>query len=408
MCRRSDPIQGSDSESTKGSGILAGWFSKAAAVLGKSAPPPPQPFDIPCDCGERLTGWRTDSHQKLSCPQCDRLLLVLPADVYPAVKRAKTAPAAKAAPTVVQPDDSSDVRGKKSSGKKSGKSRSKDPPAPAAETASKTKEAKPAPEDRVDLSPVLQQAKARRRSLRLVVASILALVAVTGWSLYQRTQRERARSIIPTATETGMAALRSGDFATASRELTAAVQALDILHQTDAAAQTIRQAQREAAAAYGLVSSGLAELATEVLSGVGTQEERQRRFQAEYGAKWIILDAGVVSRPVSNTTIYELDVPLLVDNQVLQLSCDFPDLRRRFGKVATQTPVRVIFAVQLDDWLIPDTQTQPIVARIKPATAFLWTDYDSFQAIGYRPDSPDAEQETRSLLHAQRQREAVQ
>lgn len=387
---------------------MAGWFSKAVSVLGKSAPPPPQPFDIPCDCGERLSGWRTDSHQKLSCRSCDRLLLVLPTDVYPAVKRAKTAPVAKAAPAVVQPDDSPDVRGKKSSGKKSPKIPSKESAAPATKAVAATKETKPAPDDRIDLSPVLQQSRSRRRSLRLVVASILALVAVTGWSLYQRTQRERARSIIPTATETGLAALRSGDFATASRELTAAVRALDTLRQTDAAAQTIRQAQREATAAYGLVSSGPAELVTEVLTGIGTREDRQRRFQAEYAQKWIILDAGVIGRSVDNSTVYELDVPLLVDKQVLQMSCDFPDLRRRFGDVGTQVPVRVIFAVQLDDWLIPDSTTQPIVARIKPATAFLWTDYDSYCAVGYRPDSDEAEQETRSLLQIQRRQEAVQ
>jgi hypothetical protein len=92
----------------------------------------------------------------------------------------------------------------------------------------------------------------------------------------------------------------------------------------------------------------------------------------------------------------------------LQMNCDFPELRRRFGDVGTQVPIRVIFAVQLDEWQIPDTPSRPIVARIKPATAFLWADYDSFCAVGYRPDSEEAEQETRSVLQTQRRREAVQ
>lgn len=393
---------------------MAGWLMRAASAFGRKTSPPPQPFDLPCDCGERHTGWRTESHQKLNCTHCDRPLLVLPADVYPAVKRPTAAKIHKKPPAVVHPEEQESAvasRRKKSASRtpKPSEKLKSSVSQEAASSAAKPEKTLPPTDDRIDLSPILQQARTRRRTLRLVVASMLALVFATGWSLWNRTQREQARAAIPPATEAGLAALHSGDFAIAARELTIAVNALDTLRRHDATARTTRQAHREAVAADRLASVELADLAREVLAGSGTPEERQRRFQAEYGTQWLIFDVGVVSRTAGDKPVTELDVPLtLVEKTTerpLQVRCDFPDLRRLTPELDAQNPIRVIIAGQLDEWLLPDALQGPIIARIKPGTAFLWTDYDSYRAVGYQPYSVEAEQETRSLLNRQRQQE---
>ncbi len=381
---------------------MAGWFSKATQSLRSSAPPPAQPFRIPCECGETFTGWRTPTPQKLGCIQCDRTILILPADVYPAVERVvATAPLVKSPPSVVA-DETAEPAAKKSD-KKSKKSRGKKEKekenVPAAET--KTKKAEP--DDRI-LSPKLREGRARRWTFRLVFVAILALVGVTSWSLWHRALRERARAAFPGAMEAGLAALRAGEFTTAARELTLAVQCLDTLGQKDAAASTVRQAKREAVAADDLSADDLSDLASTMLTGAGDEEEKQRRFQIANGSRWLIFDADIVRRVVDDdVTIYELDVPLTVDEKTLQALCDFPSLRKRLDDADPRAPVRMIFAAQIEKWLMPDNENRPIVAQLRPETAFLWSDYDSYVAAGYDPETPAAEQETRTLLEEQRE-----
>ena len=383
---------------------MAGWLTKAAAAFGPKRVAAPQPFAIPCDCGAQLAGFRVASHQKLRCLGCDRPILVLPADPYPAVKRKSPQPAVQAAKTVVQPEarSISPTQDDRKSRKKR-RSRPKREEPVANKVAEKPEPAAP-PEpqaDRIDLSPVLAQSKARRRTLRLVIVAIAALIAVTGWSLRNRAIRERARLQIPPATEAGLTALRQGDFATAARELTVAVQGLDTLRRTDVAAKTIRQAHREAVAGQGLSQSNLSELARAFLSDTGAAEDRERRFQQHSGMKWIVFDVGMV--PAAENGSFEMDIPWSEGDRTLQVACDFPDLRQFAAEPSPAGSRRAIFAGQIETWLVPDDPSRPAVARLKTSSAFLWSDYDSYLAIGYQPGSADDERETRELLNRQRE-----
>lgn len=388
---------------------MAGWLTRATAAFRGRRDAAPEPFHIACECGGEVTGFRTSVHQKVNCLGCQRPVLVLPTNPYPPVKRAVAEPPKKKVKSVVQPAErtaptksSSTLRGHSGNGPTTPKTRH-------AESTGKTADGSPtntAAEvvDRIDLSPMLQREKARRRTVRLVVASIVALVGVTGWSLWNRSQREQARVQIPVATDAGLAALRAGDFSTAARELTAAVKGLDTLHRTDAASQTIRQAHREAVAAYGLATVGPADLAAEFLSNAAA--DRQRRFQSQFGAKWLIFDAGVIQKSTASATLFELDVSLAVGDRPLQVQCDFPDLRRFAAEASPHAPMRVLFAGQIEEWIVPDASTQPVIARLRSTTAFLWCDYDALLAVGFRPDSDESERETRDLLNRQRQESA--
>ncbi|MEJ7593939.1 MAG: hypothetical protein WKF77_20565 [Planctomycetaceae bacterium] len=48
------------------------------------------PFELPCDCGHRVTGIRRASYQIATCSSCDARVYVLPVNVYPATKRVRS------------------------------------------------------------------------------------------------------------------------------------------------------------------------------------------------------------------------------------------------------------------------------------------------------------------------------
>src|SRR5262249_22563132 len=68
---------------------MAGWLAAAENMFRRHANIPPPPFELTCICGHVLTGDRTSSFQRPTCPECQTTLFVLPASVYPAPKAPK-------------------------------------------------------------------------------------------------------------------------------------------------------------------------------------------------------------------------------------------------------------------------------------------------------------------------------
>lgn len=381
---------------------MAGWMGRAAEAWRRSTTPAPQPFQLPCDCGETLTGWRTESHQRLPCPACRQTHLILPGNVYPAVKRSLAAPPPqKPAPTTSKERTKPEPkRTDRKSPRRAGKRRDDSDAAQESAVAAQATDTEPELA-RIDLSPTLHAGRNRQRRLRLIVVCITALLAVTCWSLWSRARREHARATVPVASKAGIDALRRGDFTTAKRELTLAVDGLNTLRRHDDAALAIRQAHREAVAGEGLWPKDFPAVAEEFVDGIGDEEARRRRFRSESGSKWLLFDADLTR---SSTSAYEFDVPLAMQTQTLQIACDFPELRRLAAETPAGQSVRVIFAAQIDDWETA-AERKLVVARLRSASALLWTDYEAYVAAGYRADTsdPESEAETRAILSTQRQ-----
>ncbi len=384
--------------------MLAGWLTKAAAVFG-TAPTEPEPFDITCECGGVVSGTRTELQQKLHCAHCGQPVWVLPTDVYPAVKplRRPESVSEPAKTTVDQSSSQSPPRKPKNSTRDvrdrlpRGSAAVKDVEPEQSAAAAVPSESSP------ELSiPQEPGGRNRRRTFQLVIVVMLALVSATGWSLWNRHVREQARSSVPRSAESGLAALHAGQFADAAAHLDAAVRGLNVLHQTDGWAQEIRRAHREAVSAEKLSLASLPELAGSLLGDGAAEDEKQRQFQSQYGDSWMLWDVALVRRPNATDT-FELDVPLIVDDRPLQVTCDFPELLTAASEATPQTPQRVIFAGQIDRWVFPAEPHGPLIAVLKASTAFLWTDYESFSAAGYRPASEGEAQQTRDLLLRQRQ-----
>lgn len=70
---------------------LKARLSKAKARLfGTATKDIVVPFELPCDCGHRVTGIRRASWQIATCSTCEARIYVLPVNVYPATKRVRS------------------------------------------------------------------------------------------------------------------------------------------------------------------------------------------------------------------------------------------------------------------------------------------------------------------------------
>ena len=70
---------------------LLAKLAKAKSRLFGSAPESiAVPFEVPCDCGHRVTGIRRTSYQIAVCSACQSSIYVLPVNVYPTTKRIRS------------------------------------------------------------------------------------------------------------------------------------------------------------------------------------------------------------------------------------------------------------------------------------------------------------------------------
>lgn len=364
---------------------MAGWLSRATESFRKEAPPAPEPYEVGCDCGGRVTGERTRTAQRPPCPSCGRLVFVLPANVYP---RPLKPVAKKASPKSVAATPNAKV-----------------PVAQSEAAASKPLSAAKAEQGGEDLrtnrSGIAIEVKERRLTpFRLTVTAMVVVCGLTGWGLWRRQQIESAKSVVAKATEAGMQALRDRDFSTAARELERARHAIDLLRRTDAEAESVRRLCREAVAAHGLAQGSLLELLHESMADIKPDDKEATRFNGLYRNAWILFDA-TVHVPDDTAQPCTLDMPIFHRGQAIRIEANFAALRRAAGQSPDDGSARVIFAAQLER-LTPAADAQSAaVLTLKDPSAFLWTNYDNYSALGYRENDADELKATHALLERQ-------
>ena len=72
------------------SSLLAKLAKAKSRLFGSAPESVPVPFEVPCDCGHRVTGIRRTSYQIAVCSACQSSLFVLPVNVYPTTKRIRS------------------------------------------------------------------------------------------------------------------------------------------------------------------------------------------------------------------------------------------------------------------------------------------------------------------------------
>lgn len=245
----------------------------------------------------------------------------------------------------------------------------------------------------------------------MVTVCIVAVVAATAFWTVQRRALEQAERAFLTHAEAGYAALETHDFATAAREFETAVEALKLLRRDDPKARHVRQMLRESIAAADLVSPSL----VEILLRLGEEPaldpaEVEREFERESAGRWIVVDAVVgAAGDRAGAGGAMIEYPLLVAGRPVVLSADLDVFR----KVSFEDgPRRLVFAVQLQSCRLQSAPPhESWVIGLRSDTAFLWTDYRNYRALGFDVRSSEGdsgpsgevatEQEVRRLLSEQ-------
>jgi hypothetical protein len=364
---------------------MTGWFSKATQVLQRREPEP-QAYDVACACGHRLSGVRRLQPQSVPCNRCGNFVFVLPADVYPQPKprkKGKKAAVAAAAAAATPEGDGIALVPIRSSAVRVG-----------------------------ELARSLSEGLSRRahagassvRSaftpFRLIVLAIAMVVGATGYYAWRSRLNENAASSLHGFIEAGDQALANRDVQLAADQFRKAARALDRLERDDVESMRIRQKSKELHAAANLSTVSLYELCDRA-----RQEAADAKTKAppamegfEPGA-WIIVDGQIVDESgpdgVQQPTIrypFPIDgAPVAIDARLAALEC----LGERAGAR------RVIVAAQIASIKKEGRRSPMWVVKLNDATALLWSDPDTYRALGVESDHERTDEETRKVLDGQ-------
>ena len=372
---------------------MAGWLNRTTSLFKKQPPSTPEPFEVECDCGGRIVGQRSPSYQKPKCPVCDRLVFVRPANVYPRPK--PPAPGSKSKSS--QPITPT----------KSGRSPSntvkddRPPPIPLRSAAGKNATVSPPPSS-LETEPA--QWKEPRRPiltpLRIITFAILCISGLTFRFLWHRNAINVAQATVSAAADAGKAAVRENDFVTGAKELDRARRAVDLLGRKDQTADEIRRLSREATVLANLSSNSLTEILQETLSNARPGQSEPLRMASLDKNAWVIFDTILIPDPERQNR-FSVDAPFQLGKFSVQIEIDSP-LLAGVTQVSEETP-RIIFAAQVEEMSAPQGDAMMSTLTLNGKTAILWTSYDTYYAVGFRPFDAEYEQQTKVLLERQRE-----
>ncbi|MEK6258685.1 MAG: hypothetical protein AABP62_08695 [Planctomycetota bacterium] len=358
---------------------MAGWLSRATEAFRKQPPPAPEPYEVGCDCGGRVIGERSRNAQRPPCPSCGRLIFVLPANVYPR----SVNPAPKKA--IPKPNTAKNPDAKETTSK--------------AQARAKVVEDEVAARD--ERSGIALEAKEKRLTpFRLAMTAMLVVSSLTAWGLWNRHRVETAKAIVAKATEAGLQAWKDRDFDTAARELERARDAVDLLKRTDAESQSVRCLFREAIAARGLAQDSLFELLHSSMADLKPGDKDAKKFDGLYRHSWVLFDAAVLV-PEDTTQPCTLDMPIFHRTLAIRIEANFGALRQAARQAPDGESPRVIFAAQLDRFTPPSGAQSEAVLTLKDQSAFLWTSFDNYTALGYHEEDAEELKATHAVLERQ-------
>lgn len=377
------------------------WLAKAAEVWRRREPPPPQPYDLACQCGHRVSGMRQASFLAVRCNRCGEPVFVLPADIYPRPKPKKSAKKAAAAASVAVKDDPEKTAAAgsgKGSGKLSGEAVAVGKPT--GQSARSTVKSASLQEDR---SPKTRVIEMRRRSLftpiRLIAMAIVVVVAGTGYFAWQSSMKEKAALTLRQHVESGEEAFRAGRLPDAAEELRQASLAVDRLGRSDPESQRIRQRAKELDAIVNLSTTSLYDVCEQMRESGGDEAKWADRAKQLNRNAWFVIEGDVVREAGPDGTIQPLiRFPFPIDQSPVMIDAK---LKALDALPSAAGPTKVIFSGQLASFA-KEGQKDPVwVIRFDDKTAFLWTDDDIYQAIGLGTDDPQAKDETSRTLDQQ-------
>lgn len=345
---------------------LKARLSKAKARLfGTATKDIVVPFELPCDCGHRVTGIRRASWQIATCSTCDASIYVLPVNVYPATKRVRSevldGSVANRLGVIVrdlvvgEPEPISDSRASthptstnqpaaRSSARRTGLPPDQDSDSPhddandvsAAPSKRSRKGSLPKlnaqaaalvaepilveePVVRVPRPSIAVIARRIFTPFRLLMLSAVVLIAATGWWVVTQRRMDDARKTWRREMDVAEKALDEKDISTLGDSLAKAVAAGQILQRDDA--------ETRRANSLWLQTKALQELSTtdliSMLSGCASRDGRLDAAKAATAAesligKWFVFESALIS----SDNGLKVDMSLIIDSVAVTIFVD--------------------------------------------------------------------------------------
>jgi hypothetical protein len=401
---------------------MANWFGNSTSLFKGRAPESPQPFEIDCECGQRHSGLRRQQHQRIICRACGTALFILPKDVYPASSEA--IPDTRGKAFSVEIDDgeiaaaqqhTADATTKqrsatvkpgqpKSSGAAASKSSRAATPLPAPKAVRKEQE-KDKPRGRI-LTP-----------LRIVLVTMVAMIAVTLFSVVQSHRIEDARRRLAETVEKFNVSLERRDWSIARSQINQIVDDLDILDRDDASARRHRQFQREIKAMTDLARSSLFDILEESDANRARDAANWHdTFELHHEGNWLVMELPARRRllpPQEDDDgeeggdeqerpryAYDFDLPVSVGGQdrfvKIVLNCDA--LGRLHWEEGTSRSV--VMGAQLRELELSPEEDHWIVS-FDASTAFLWANIETYEGLGFTFAEWNPRENMQALLNEQ-------
>jgi hypothetical protein len=329
------------------SGLLAKLAKAKSRLFGSAPESIPVPFEVPCDCGHRVTGIRRTSYQIAVCSACQSSIFVLPVNVYPTTKRIRSevvdGPVLERVGTVVRdlvrgdatpeendtqeprsvrkPQESEGLRDYgaavdlKPKGRKSKRSSDEDGSSSGGGAEVNVQESA----DSIPLVQVPRPSFATRMRRVFSPTRVLALAGCvilfsTGfWTIHQR-KLEQARKVWRLEMDRAETALKQKDLNTLSESLTLAVKAAKTLSRTDEDARVAESLLRQTEAVQQLTSVDLVTQFSNVIRNDGSLDVTKAGNVAEglQGQRFVF--ELVLKRRTAGATEFQLDFPLIIQD----------------------------------------------------------------------------------------------
>jgi len=368
---------------------LKARLSKAKARLfGTATKDIVVPFELPCDCGHRVTGIRRASWQIATCSACEARVYVLPVNVYPATKRVRSevldgsvanrlgvivrdlvagesepAPDSRASSnpkSVNQPaartsarrngspttpdadsrqDDSSDVSDVPSKRSRKGSSQIRN-----AQAAALVAEPILVEEPVVRVPRPSFAVIARRvfTPFRLLMLSAVVLIAATGWWVVTQRRMDEARKTWRREMDIADKALDGKDMSALSDSLAKAVAAGQILQRDDAEARRANSLWLQTKALQEFSATDLISALSGGMTADGEPDAAKAAAAAEsIVGKWFAFESLLVSAGNELQT----DMSLIIDTVPVTIIVDSPVLENAVTAMP-QSPLFFVASVK--------------------------------------------------------------
>jgi hypothetical protein len=317
---------------------LKSRIAKARARLfGTAARDVPVPFELECDCGQRVTGIRRPSYQIAECSSCLASLYVLPVNVYPMTKRVRSevvdGPLTARVGTVVRElvagdkqvavdtDESTSDGDLKSSRGRKRRSRS------AADSEDVILTAVAVPLQTADGTAIVAIPKRSVRErlqlllspTRIIAVMIVGILLVTGWWMIEQRRYETARRVWRQEMDRVAPALKERDLGTLYEALTKATAAAAVMQRDDAESREASSLLLQTEAVLNLSSVDLVGQLSEAFASKGGDRVTQAAAASEsLVGQWLVFESAL--RSGSDSHQVELDLPLVIQDGAVRIT----------------------------------------------------------------------------------------